>query len=317
MKVVKTDGGILEIAPSDPHAFDGLNVSFAELDCATEDALIEECGDASALLVLREPITARVLDALNDLRVVARFGVGVDSIDIPAATERSVRVTNVPDANAGEVAAHALAMTLSLLRRLPRLDASIRRGEWSYLNAGRGMRRLSSLELGVVGFGRIGRILSAHAAALGFRVLAFDPAVVPAEMEALGVYPVGLDELLARADAVSLHVPLTEETRALIDSNAIARMKPGAVLVNTSRGGLVDEDALAAALRGGHLAGAALDAFEVEPLPTDSPLRSCNDVILTPHAAHYAEESYRETIEKAFADVARVLRGEEPVYAVN
>jgi D-3-phosphoglycerate dehydrogenase / 2-oxoglutarate reductase len=238
-------------------------------------------------------------------------------VDVPAASERGIRVTNVPDANASEVASHALAMIMSLARRLPHFTAAIRNGTWSYLETGRGMRRFDQLQLGLVGFGRTGRRVAAAAAAVGFQVRAYDPLVPADAIAAAGATPAGLEEIITGSDIVSLHLPLNAETRNVIDANAIARMRDGAILVNVSRGGLVDETALAESLVAGHLSGAGLDAFESEPLPPDSPLLAIPSVLVSPHAGHYSQDSYRETIRKAFLDVARVLRGEEPVYPVN
>lgn len=314
--VIKTDGLLITEA-EDVACLDGLGVDYREETCLTEDALIDKCRDAAGLLVLREPVTASVLDQLPECKVITRFGVGLDTVDVPAATERGIRVTNVPDANAPEVAAHALAMIMSLVRRLPHFTSAIRSGTWSYFETGQGMRRIDQLTLGVVGFGRTGRRVATAGAAIGFNVRAFDPLVPADVIRAGGAEPPDLEEIITGSDIVSLHIPLSPETRNLIDRAAISRMRDGAILVNVSRGGLVDETALAEALTAGRLAGAGLDAFAREPLPADSPLMNIPSVLLSPHAGHYSRESYRETVYKAFADVARVLRGEEPVYPVN
>lgn len=314
--VVKTDG-LLVTEPSDIVCLDGLGVDFVEATCLTEDELIAHCEKASGLLVLREPITARVLDAMPDCKVVGRFGVGLDTVDVPAASARGVRVTNVPDSNASEVAAHAVAMIMSLVRRLPHFNAAIRAGTWDYLRTGGGIRRIEELALGLAGFGRTGQRVAAAALAIGFDVRVYDPFVAPDVLTEKGLRPVTLEEVVTDSDIVSLHLPLNEQTRNVLDRDAIASMRPGAIIVNVSRGGLVDEAAVAEALESGALSGAGLDTFETEPLPADSPLRTNPHVLLSPHAAHYSRESYRETIRKAFEDVARVLRGEEPVYPVN
>jgi D-3-phosphoglycerate dehydrogenase len=290
--------------------------SLEEIDASTEEALIEHAAGASALLVVKEPITARVLDHLADCKVVTRFGVGLDTVDVAAATERGIRVTNVPDANFKEVSAHALAVILSLVRRIPQFDAAARRGDWN-LAVGAEIRRLEELVLGVIGIGRIGGRVASGARALGFTVLGFDPHLPDEMIRARGADPVPLDELVSASDIVTLHVPLTDETRGIVSRERLAQMRHGAILANTSRGGLVDEDALVEALVAGRLAGAALDAFEQEPLPLDSPLLSAPNAILTPHVAHYSIASRREVASKAIADVARVLRGEAPRYPVN
>ena len=190
------------------------SLSFEEIDGSTENALIEQAADAAALLVTKEPITARVLDHLEACRVVTRFGVGLDTVDVPAATERGIQVTNVPDANFKEVAAHALAMILALQRRLPQFDAATRRGDWN-LAVGGEMRRLDELVLGIVGVGRIGGALAPPARALGFTVLGFDPHLDDATVRERGAEPVLFDHLLSSSDVISLHVPLSEETRGL------------------------------------------------------------------------------------------------------
>jgi phosphoglycerate dehydrogenase-like enzyme len=316
-RVVKTDGGFLALTEEDRDVLREVGGELEELDCATEDALIEQCADAAALLVLREPITARVLDALPRCKVVARFGVGLDTVDVHAASTRGIRVTYVPDANSSEVAAHALAMILSLVRRLPQLDRAARRGDWNVPEVGRGMRRLDRLSLGVVGLGRTGGRVATAAAALGFRVLGFDPLLGDDAIRDLSAEPCPLGALIAASDVLSVHVPLVPETVDLIDRQAIATMRPGAIVVNVARGGIVDEDALVEALADGRLSGAGLDSYVREPLPLDSPLLRADNLILSPHAAHYSHDSYRETIRKAVTDVARVLAGDEPLYPVN
>lgn len=268
-------------------------------------------------MVLREPITARVLDALPQLRVIGRFGVGLDSIDVQAATNRGIVVTNVPDSNITEVATHAVALALALTRRLHRYDRSIRSGKWDFEGPGAGVRRVSTQVFGLLGFGKIGQRVAASAKAIGFEVWAHDPFMSDEAISSHGVRPATFSDLIAGADVVSIHVPLIESTRNLIGAAELAKFKAGANLINVSRGGLVDEVALAAAVAGGHLAGAGLDTFAVEPLASNSPLRDLENVILSPHAAHYSAESYAETRLKAFRDVARVLGGKTPFYAVN
>jgi len=314
--VVRTDG-ILTVEPEDIAVLETAGFDYREATCTTEDEVIAAAQGAAGLLVLAEPITARVMDALPQLEVIARFGVGVDTLDIPAATERGIRIVNVPDANTPEVAAHATALILALLRRLPQLNAAVQSGKWGYRFGGEGMRRLSGLSAGLLGFGRIGRLVAENCRSLGLSVLVHDPFVPAERIAEAGFEPVSREELLARSDVVSLHVPMSAENRHLIDADAIAGMKEGAVLVNVSRGGLIDESALAEAVRSGRLSGAGIDTVETEPLPAESPLRGQPAIIITPHAAHYSAESFRETIHRAFQDVARVLTGEPPRDPVN
>ena len=315
-KVVKTDGGRVALSDDDRAMLAAVGLELAEIDGSTERALIEQAAGAAALLVVKEPITAQVLDHLAGCRVVARFGVGLDTVDVQAATQRGITVTNVPDANFKEVAAHALAMILALVRRLPALDEATRRGDWN-IAAARGVRRRDELVLGIIGVGRIGGRVASSAGALGFTVTGFDPHLPESTVRERGAQPVSLDDLITSSDVISLHLPLSDDTRGLIDRARIEQMRRGAILVNTARSGLLDEDALVEALAGGMLAGAALDAYEHEPLALDSPLLSAPNLILTPHIAHYSNASHREIVEKALADVVRVLRGEPPRYPVN
>lgn len=316
MKIVKTDG-VLETHADDLDEFAGMNVTFQEATSLTEDELIENCAGASGLLVLREPITARVLDALPEVKVIGRFGVGLDCIDVAAATERGVIVTNVPDSNITEVATHAIAMSLALTRRLNRYDRSIRSGDWDFEGPGAGIRRVTTQVFGIIGFGKIGQKVAASARAIGFQVWAHDPFLSEDAITTLGAKPATFDEIIEGADVISLHIPLIESTRGIIGESELARFKEGSNLINVSRGGLVDENALARAITHGPLAGAGLDVFSNEPLGTDSPLREVEEVLLSPHAAHYSAESYAETRLKAFRDVALVLRGDKAHYPVN
>jgi D-3-phosphoglycerate dehydrogenase len=314
--VVKTDG-LLAVEAEQMSYLEGLDVEFVEKECLTEEALIAACSQADAILALREPFTERVIKELKKCRVISRFGVGLDSIDVPAATRAGIRVTNVPDSNIDEVSTHALAMILGLLRKLKTFDRAVRAGRWDSLTDGAGVRRLNQLTLGIIGFGRVGREVARKAKPFGLIVAAYDPYLTPEAIAAHVVAPMALEEIVESADVLSLHVPLTPETANLLNAERISRMKPGSFLVNVSRGGLVDEEALCAALHSGHLAGAGIDTVAREPMPPHHCLLAFNDVYLSPHAAHYSQSSYAEVRSKAFADVARVLRGEEPIYAVN
>jgi D-3-phosphoglycerate dehydrogenase len=315
--VVKTDG-LLAVEPEQMSYLEGLEIEFVETECLTEEALIAACSQADAILALREPFTERVLKELKKCRVISRFGVGLDSIDVPAATRAGIRVTNVPDSNIDEVSTHALAMILGLLRKLKTFDGAVRAGRWDSLADGAGIRRLNQLTIGIIGFGRVGREVARKAKPFGLSIAAYDPYLTPETIQSHGVAPMALEEMIESADILSLHIPLTLETANLLNAERIARMKPGSFLVNVSRGGLVDEHALCAALLSGHLAGAGIDTLAREPMALNHCLRQLGDnVYLSPHAAHFSESSYAEVRSKAFADVARVLRGEEPVYAVN
>ncbi len=283
----------------------------------SEDDVIAACPGAAALIVAFAPIGARVLDALPGLRCVVRYGVGYDNVDVAAAAQRGVWVANVPDYCVAEVADHTLALLLALARKILRLDASVRRSEWQPVAAARPLHRLAGRTLGIIGLGRIGSAVARRARAFGCRVLAYDKYLTAEAVRAAGAEPVDLDSLLGACDALSIHAPLTEETRHMLDARAMARMRREAVIVNTARGAIVDTAALAEALTEGRLAGAGLDVFESEPLPADHPLRSAPNVILQPHAAWYSEESVLELQRSAAEEVARVLRGEPMRNPVN
>lgn len=316
MKIIKTDG-MLTVEPEQMAYLEGLGAEFIEKTLLTEDELIAECADADALLVLREPITARVISHLKKCKVIGRFGVGLDTIDVPAATAAGIQITNVPDSNIDEVSTHALAMILSLVRRLKLFDTAVRSGRWKALADGDGITRPDCQTLGLIGFGQIGRLTAKKARAFGFEIIAYDPHMSADRIAAEGARPVSFDELIAEADIISLHVPFTPETGNIVSADAISKMKPGSMLINVSRGGLIDEAALAEALNSGHIASAGLDTLADEPPSPDNPLLAVDNLLLSPHAAHFSTQSYAEVRSKAFADVAAVLRGEKPKYPVN
>jgi D-3-phosphoglycerate dehydrogenase len=249
--------------------------------------------------------------------VIGRFGIGVDKVDLEAATSAGIVVTNVPDYCVDEASDHALALLLAVERRIPALDAAVREGRWDTAAVAGPVRRLRGRRAGVIGFGRLGRRFAEKAAALGLEICVHDPFVGDAAIESTGATALALDELLATSDAVSLHVPLTRDTRHLLDRRRIFSMPEGAVLVNTSRGGLVDEEALADALRQGRLGGAGLDVFEQEPPGQGNPLLGLQNVVVTSHSSHYSLESGAEMRERAFRNVAEVLAGRPPLTPVN
>lgn len=277
-------------------------------------------GDAEGLVVQWMPITAEIMDRLPRLRVISRVGIGYDMIDVDAAAARGIAVANTPSYCIEEVAAHTIAMIMSQARGLPAYDRAVRAGTWTAVDARPLAVRPSRTTVSVLGFGRIGRVVASGCRALGFRVLVADPFAAADAVRAAGCEPVGIDEAVAAADILTLHVPLTDETRHLIDADALASMRQGAVVVNTCRGPLVDEAALAASLRSGHLGGAALDVFDGEPLAADSPLRDLDTVLLTPHAAWFSPQALDDLPVHAADNVIRFLAGESvplvtPVHA--
>ncbi|WP_238878439.1 hydroxyacid dehydrogenase [Achromobacter xylosoxidans] len=275
------------------------------------DALLRAAGQADALIVRnRSQVDAALLAAAPRLRAVGRLGVGLDNIDLPGCAARGIQVVPATGANARAVAEYVIGTLLALLRGAYAASAEVAGGEWPRAALSQGLEA-HGRTLGVVGFGGIGQLTARLAAGLGMRVVARDaalPADHPAWADA-GATRLELDDLLAQADAVTLHVPLTSGTRHLLDAARIARMRPGAVLINTSRGGIVDETALAVALRGGHLGGAALDVFEQEPLPAGGPLAGAPNLILTPHIAGLTREANTRVSDMVAAGVTIALTG--------
>jgi D-3-phosphoglycerate dehydrogenase len=293
----------------------GLDVVFIRHELESEDEVIAACASAHALIPAYVPLTARVLDALPQCRIVSFMATGFNSVDLAAATARGIVVTNVPDYCTQEVADHAMGFLLALGRNLLRHHSCVVDGRWDYEACGK-PDRIGHQTLGIIGLGRIGRAVAKRAHAFGLTVLASDPYVDEATMKAHGVRKTGLAEVLA-CDYVSLHCALTAETTAIIDAGALAAMKPGAYLINTARGACVDCEALTEALAGGLLAGAGLDVLCPEPLPAGHRLYAMDNVIITPHTAFMSRVSEKEAREKACLEVVRALRGETPHYVVN
>ncbi len=276
------------------------------------EEVLRAAEDADAILNTYLPWDAAAIHRLRNCKIIARYGIGFDNVDLGAATSAGIVVTNVPDYSVEEVAAHALSLILASLRKVVVANEAVRSGTWSIDNF-RPIRRLSTLTVGLLGFGRIARRIAAPLAALGADIIAHDPYLqggpdMPPLLE--------LETVLGRADILSLHLPLTDQTRGVIGADALARMKPGAILVNTSRGPLVDLDALAEALRSGHLSGAGLDVFDTEPVDPQR-IAGIPNLIVTPHMAYYSEEALAESQRKAATQVVKVLTGEPPDYQVN
>ncbi len=279
---------------------------------AAEDILAVARG-ADALMVCYAKIPGDLIHQLARCQIIGRTGLGVDNIDLAVARDRKIAVTYVPDYCMDEVSDHAMALLLALTRKVPYANGLVQSGRWE-MAAVAPIHRLKGRTLGLVGFGNIPRALAPKAQAFGLKVLAYDPFVARDKFASCGVEESGFDELLASSDFVSVHAPLTPQTRGLLNASALAKMKPGALLINTARGPLVDENALIAALDSGRLGGAALDVLESEPPPKDSPLIGRPNVVLTPHTAFYSVEALEELQTKCATDIARVLSGQPPVY---
>jgi D-3-phosphoglycerate dehydrogenase len=299
---------------------DGL-VSYGNL--ATPEQLIDRCHDADAILTPGGRFTRSVLAELEHCRCIVRYGVGYDTIDVPAASENNILVVNIPDFCLPEVANHALALLLDCAKKITRHDRWVRAGQWGDRGGAYRSPFLSPMgpihgeTVGLVGFGQIAREFHRRLVPLDMRVIAYDPYIPAERAAALGVEILPLDEVMRQSDYISIHTPLTPETRHLINAEMLALMKPTAYLINTSRGPVVDEPALIDALQNGVIAGAGLDVFEAEPLPTDSPLMQMENVVLVPHTASYADETFRIMWRRVGEEAARTLRGQMPNTPVN
>jgi D-3-phosphoglycerate dehydrogenase len=313
MKVLITDYDFPDIE-LERGIFATAGIELVEGQCRTEQAVIEAAAGCSALLVQYAPITDRVLEALPQVGIASRMGAGYDTIDPAACARHGVWLSNSPDYGVGEVATHALAMALSLLRHLPFYDRDVRAGNWHYLSAGK-IRRASGLTVGILGLGRIGKRF-AHLARNAFaRVVACDPYIIDGDFPAY-VERVMLPQLFETADIISLHVPLNDETRGMVNGALLSSVQPGTILVNTARGAVVDIDALLAALESGRIAAAGLDVLPREPLAADQPLARHPRVLLSPHAAFYSVDAEVELRRKAALNVVQWAKSGRPAYCV-
>lgn len=284
-----------------------LNAQVTVGRCRTEDEVLEVARDADGLMVQWAPITRRVIGQMTRCRIISRYGVGVDMIDLDAARERNIRVMNVPDFCVEEVAAHALCFLLALGRKVLLQDRLMRQGVWKAVDAIRPINRFANQTLGLIGVGRIGMRFAQLAAPLGMRILGYD--VQPPQDPA----PVNLTDfetVIRESDYLSLHCPLTKDTQHLISAEVLGKMKPGAFLINVARGAVVDTDALVDALSRGKIAGAALDVFEQEPLAENHPLMKLNNVILTPHLASYSVDAAAQLRRDTARNVVKFFQTE-------
>ena len=290
----------------------------ARLELAADpspESVMKVAADADAVLVTYAKISADMIGQMNRCRIISRFGIGVDNVDLAAATHAGIVVTKVPDYCVDEVSDHTMALLLAVARKIPLANTHVQAGRWE-MPAVVPIHRLRGSVLGLVGFGRIPQLVAPKAKAFGLRVMAYDPFVPPDVFAREGVEGVGLAQLLSRSDFVSIHTPLMPETRGLFNADAFRQMKPTAYLINTARGPIVDEAALAEALDAGRLAGAALDVMPQEP-PIGSPLLGRENVVITPHTSFYSEESLLELQRKAAEEVVAVLTGKRPRNPVN
>jgi D-3-phosphoglycerate dehydrogenase len=297
-EIFSRSGGELEILPD-----------------SSPETIRAEAADADAILTTYAAIDAKTVAALKSCKVIARYGIGVDNIDLEAARSAGITVTNVPDYCVEEVADHTVALLLAVWRKIVTGNQIVRNDGWGIAQL-RPVRRLRGRQLGMIGFGHIGRAVAARATTFGLELRVFDPYIDDSALAGTGIQRIEeLDELLSGSDIVTIHAPLTSGTKDLIDSAAIERMKDGAVLINTSRGPIVDTKAVATALAQGKLSGAGLDVFDEEP-PDTALLSSLETLVATPHAAFYSDEAIAESQTKAATSIVTVLSGDEPDYRV-
>ncbi|WP_267643614.1 C-terminal binding protein [Haloarchaeobius amylolyticus] len=295
----------------------GPGVEIHERDLGSGEALLEAAREVDADAVVTDvhtPVPATVIEAL-DLAVIARSAVGIEGIDLGAAAAAGVPVVHCPEYCTDEVATHALSLVLACARSIPAYDRSVRDGEWAW-GATRELHRLRGQTIGMLAFGPIARRFAELVSGFDCRLLAHDPYVEAETMADYGVERVDFETLLDDSDVLSVHAPLTDDTRGMLDGDAFERLGPGAILVNTGRGAVIDEDALVAALESGQVASAGLDVLTEEP-PKDSPLVGREDTIVTPHAGWYSEEARRDVNETVARDVKRVLDGQAPENEVD
>ena len=290
----------------------------AELELASEpkpEAIMKIAADADAVLVTYAKITGEMIAKMPKVRIISRFGIGVDNVDIPAATAAGIVVTKVPDYCIDEVSDHAMALLLAVVRKIPLINTKVHAGEWKMPDVVP-IARLRGSTLGLMGFGRIPQLVVPKAQSFGIKVVAYDPFVPKDVFQKLGVEQVDFEQLLKVSDYISIHSPLVPETKGIFNADAFKKMKKTAYVVNTARGPIIDEAALAAALDAGEIAGAALDVMTQEP-PGSSPLFGRSNVIITPHTSFYSTEALVELQTKATQEVVSVLSGQAPRNPVN
>ncbi|MDR1429798.1 MAG: C-terminal binding protein [Spirochaetaceae bacterium] len=314
MKIVITDDRF-GWNDEEEKALAGLGAELVVASWRNEDELTAFCADADALLVNQAPVTRGVIQGLKKCRVISRYGIGYDNVDIRAAEEKGIWVTNVRGYCTEEVAEHALGMLLSCVRRIPVKDHAVRSGRW---NIKAPIRRMSGRTLGIMGFGATGRAFWEKVQGFGFsRILIDDHHGGERLLPGMAGEAACFDFLIRESDFISLHIPLREETRHIINRESIGRMKDGVILINTSRGPVIDEEALTGALVSGKISAAGLDVFEQEPLPATSPLLGLENVILTDHSAYYSEEAVSVLKTMTAMNAREVLEGMAPKSPVN
>ena len=313
MKVLFTDHDMLDVT-LEKRIFEEAGIELRIAQCRTEEDVIREAKGCSALLVQYAPINARVFEALPEVRLCARIGAGYDTINADDAARHGVWVANSPDYGVGEVSLHALGMMLAVIRNIVRYDDDIHDGNWHYTSAGT-IPRAQDMTVGILGLGRIGKRFAHYAQPIFKRVIAHDPNLIDGDFPQY-VQKVGLEELFETADAITLHCLLNDGTRGLVGERLLGKMKPGAYLVNTARGAVVDIDALTRVMQGGRLAGVGLDVLPQEPIDSGHPLLADPRVILSPHSAFYSVASEIELRRKAATNIVSWIKTGRPDYPV-
>lgn len=314
-KVVVTDFEYEHLRP-EQEVLDRIGVELIRAQCKTEDDVIRAAKDADGLINQYAPITRRVIEQLDHCKVISRYGIGVDTIDLAAATEKGIVIGNVTDYCVDEVSDHAMALILACARKVVTLNQAVKKGNWDY-KVGVPIYRLRGRVLGLVGFGKIPQQVALKGQAFGMKVMAYDPYFPKQTAQEMGVELMDLGDLCEQADFISVHAPLMESTRGLMGKEQFDRMKKEAFIVNTARGPVIDEQALIDALQAGKIAGAGLDVVEQEPISAGNPLLQMDQVIINPHVAWYSEESQNELKRKVAENVADVLSGYWPSYLAN
>lgn len=312
MKIVITDSGFKNIVPETTIVKDA-GFELVSAQCKTAEEVIAIAANADGIIVQWAPVSAAVIQNLSRCKVIVRYGIGVDNVDLTAAKQKGIPVCNVPDYCIDEVADHTVALALAQARQLFQIDTRVRAGVWK-IHPDSPMPSFSEMIFATAGYGRIARAVLDRARAFGFRLAAYDPFETPPSDR---VAPLSLDEIFRQADILSLHTPLSPETRHFVNADRLAQMKPTAIVVNTARGGLIDTMALAQALKDGTIAAAGLDVFESEPLEADHPLRTCPNALLTSHVAWFSEKSVPRLQRLAAQEAVRALRGEPLRNQVN
>lgn len=293
-----------------------LNIVLEEYQCKTVDEVVDCVQGANAILTQWAPIRREVIEVLNNCKVIVRYGIGVDNVDLEAAGEKGIPVVNVPDYALDEVADHTMALLLTTIRKIPQVMTNIRQGIWDN-NPCRPMYSLSGRTLGLIGFGNIAKRVAYRAKAFGIHVMGYDPYISVDQFSDHEVENASWEQIISESDFISLHQPLTPETHYSFNKKTFQQMKEGSFLINTSRGGLVKLDDLIPFLEKGHIAGIGLDVMEKEPMPPHSPLLKLQGVTITSHCAWYTEDALNRLKQYAAEEILRVFQGEKPKHVVN